>query len=412
MSRERIITALDLGSHKIRVGVLLVGPNNDLKIIGLGESTARGIRRGQVIDIKEAAESIKEAVMAASKSGNIKISKLAVGLSGPYFKLMPAHGSIAVSRADSEISQDDVNRVLDSAKAALLPANKEIIHVLPLEYEVDREEKVKDPVGMKGVRLEANVSLILISTPVSKTVAKAVEQAGFKVESIIHAPLALGQAVLSKKQRELGVVVLDIGASTTNLTMWAESDLRHTSVLPIGSASITNDMAIGLKISPELSEKVKTEYGCCVVNNVSRREQVVLADWGADNIVMSKLELARIIEARASEIFELAAQDLKTCEKAGPLPAGAVLVGGGVKMEGMLELARKKLKLSVELGRIRDIKSDVADFFHPDFATLAGLLIFEHEREQTIGAKTGFASTAHSSRFLSKIKEWFYDLIP
>ncbi len=376
MAKERIITALDLGSHRVRVGTLLIGPNNDLKIIGLGESVARGIRRGQVIDLKEAVESIKEAVSLASKTGNIKISKLSVGLSGPYFKLMNSRGSIAVSRADGEISRDDVNRVLESAKSIPLPPNKEIIHVLPIEYEIDREEKVRDPIGMKGIRLESSVVLVLASTPVIKNVTKAVEQAGYSVENIVYAPLAISQAVLSKKQKELGVAVLDIGENSTNLIIWRESDLRHTAVLPVGSAWITNDVAIGLKISPELSEKVKTEHGCCVVNNVSRREQIVLADWGMNNIVMSKWELARIIEARASEIFELASQELKNFNQPGSLPAGIVLVGGGAKMEGSVELARKKIKLPVELGRVRDIKSDIADFFRPDFATLAGLLLF------------------------------------
>ncbi len=412
MAKERIITALDLGSHRVRVGTLLIGPNNDLKIIGLGESVARGIRRGQVIDLKEAVESIKEAVSLASKTGNIKISKLSVGLSGPYFKLMNSRGSIAVSRADGEISRDDVNRVLESAKSIPLPPNKEIIHVLPIEYEIDREEKVRDPIGMKGIRLESNVVLVLASTPVIKGVAKAVEQAGYSVENIVYAPLAISQAVLSKKQKELGVAVLDIGENSTNLIIWRESDLRHTAVLPVGSAWITNDVAIGLKISPELSEKVKTEHGCCVVNNVSRREQIVLADWGMNNIVMSKWELARIIEARASEIFELASQELKNFNQPGSLPAGIVLVGGGAKMEGSVELARKKIKLPVELGRVRDIKSDIADFFRPDFATLAGLLLFEQEQEGSKTERTSFNRASAGPGFWSKVREWFYDLIP
>lgn len=414
MSRDRIITALDLGSHKIRAAVLLVSQAQDLKVIGYGESFSHGIRRGQVIDLKEAVESIKEAVAMASKNGNVKISKVTIGLGGSHFKLIDSRGAIAVSRADGEISQDDVNRVLDSARAISLPANREIIHTIPAEYIIDNDEKTKDPVGMRGVRLEANTVLILGSTPVLKMVRKAIQDSGLELESIVYSPLAVSRAVLTKKQRELGTVSVDIGSGSTGISIWEESDLKFASVLPVGSSLITNDVAIGLRIAPELSEKVKTEFGCCFAANVSRREQLVLADWGIENMVMSKFELTRIIEARLCEILDMVADELKKSGKANLLPAGVVLSGGGVRLEGVVELAKKRLKLPVEIGRVREVKSDFSEFFNPDSATLAGLLLYQYEHEQKNDtAKMSVLEKKSSGEgFGAKIKEWLSDLIP
>jgi len=416
MSRgDRIITALDLGSHKVRVAILLISQVQDLKVIGYGESPAHGIRRGQIIDLKEAVESIKEAVALASKSGNIKISKITLGLGGVHFRLMDSKGAIAVSRADGEISQDDVNRVLDSARAISLPANREIVHTIPSEYIIDGDEKTKDPVGMRGVRLEANVILILGSTPVLKMARKAVQDSGLELESIIYSPLAASRAVLTKKRKELGSVSVDIGSGSTGISVWEESQLKFASVLPIGSSLITNDVAIGLRIAPELSEKIKTEFGCCFAANVSRREQLVLADWGVENMVMSKFELARIIEARLCEIFDMIGEELKKSGKANFLPAGVVLSGGGVRLEGVVELAKKRLKLPVEIGRVREVKSDFSEFFNPDSATLAGALLYQYEREQeALFHRSAISSEKKNSGegFWAKAREWFSELIP
>lgn len=420
VSRERIITALDLGSHQVRVATLLVDSASSrqgeagLKVIAYGESVSRGIRRGQVIDLKEAVDAMKEVVTLASKSGNVKISRLAVGLGGPHFKLMPSRGSVAVSRADGEIAHEDVMRVLESARAVSLPLNREIVHVIPVEYKVDSEESVKDPVGMKGVRLEAAVTLVLGSTPVLRLVKKAFQEAGLAVDNWVYTPLASASAVLTKKQRELGAVVLDIGGSTTSLSVWEESSLKHAEVLPVGAGHITNDVATGFKVSPEVSEKIKVEHGCCLSALVSKREQAVLADWGMDNLVVPKWELARIIEARAGEIFGLVNEELKRIGKAGLLPAGAVLIGGGVKMEGMAELAKRRLKLPVELGRIRNIKSDFNEFFDSDCAALAGILLWQYDHEATQHKKSlaTASDTVLPANWWAKIKEWFYDLVP
>jgi cell division protein FtsA len=416
MSRgDRIITALDLGSHKIRVATLLVSPTQDLKIIGYGESPSHGIRRGQIIDLKEAVESIKEAISLASKSGNVKISKITVGLGGAHFKLMDSKGAIAVSRADGEISQEDVSRVLDSARAISIPTNREIVHTIPSEYIIDNDEKIKDPVGMHGVRLESNVVLVLGSTPVLKLVRKSVQDSGVELENIVYSPLAASRAVLTKKQKELGSVCVDIGSGSTGISVWEESELKFASVLPVGSSLITNDVAIGLRIAPELSEKVKTEFGCCFAANVSKREQLVLADWGIENIIMSKFELARIIEARLCEIFDMVGEELKKSGKANFLPAGVVLSGGGVRLEGAIELAKKRLKLPVEIGRVREIKSDFGEFFNPDSATLAGILLYQYENERDFSSQKQVLSSnkkVFEEGFWAKVKEWFSELIP
>lgn len=413
VARERIITALDLGSHKVRAGVLLVNSNEDLKVIGFGESQSRGFRRGQVIDLKEAVDSIKEAVAAASKSGNVKISRVSLAVGGTHFKMTKVKGAIAVSRADGEISREDVARVLEAAKStSVIPPNREVVHTLPIEYKIDSEEKIKDPVGMRGIRLEVEAVLILGSTPVLKFIRKAVQDVGLEIEDLVYAPLAASRAVLSKKQKELGSLSLDIGGTTTSLSIWQESDLKFSSVLPIGSSYITYDVAVGLRVAPELSEKIKTEYGSCILSNVSRREQVVLADWGSENMVVPKWELTRIIEARAGEIFDMVAEELKNSGQAGLLPAGVVVSGGGAKMEGIVELAKKKLKLPTELGRVREIKSDFNEFFSSETATLAGLLLYERDREREGEHRTKINSVSSGSGFWTKVKSWFVDLMP
>lgn len=412
MARERIITALDLGSHKIKVATLLVAAANELKVIGFGESLARGVRRGQIIDHKETVAAIKEAVSAASKSGNVKISRLTVGLSGPHFKLTDSRGSIAVSRADGEISPEDVARVLDSARAISLPSNRDIVHTIPISYTIDGLDRVKDPVGMKGVRLECAAILVLGASPVLKSVKKAIQEAGLESEGLVYSPLAVSRAVLTKRQRELGVAVVDIGAATTELAVWEESELKYAGAVPMGSASITNDVAIGLKVAPEISEKIKTEHGSCLVGSISRREQIVLADWTGDDAVVPKWELARIIEARVSEIFEMVAGELKKSGQANLLPAGVVLTGGGVKMEGVLELAKKKLKLPVELGRVREIKTDFNEIFSPEAATLAGVLLYEYDNEERRKERASTMESLPGEGWWPKIKDWFSELIP
>ncbi|MEK7175081.1 MAG: cell division protein FtsA [Patescibacteria group bacterium] len=414
MARERIITALDLGSHKVRVATLLIGSAEELKIIAWGESLARGIRRSQIIDAKEAVECIKEAVNAASKNGNVKISRAVVGLGGPHFKLVDSHGAVAVSRADGEISFSDVERVLDSARAISIPPNREITHTIPVEYIIDGEEKIKDPVGLRGVRLEVNTILVLGSTPVLKLVRKSIEAAGLELEGFVYSPLAVSRAVLSKKQRELGSAVVDIGSAATSVSVWEESELKYASVIPMGSGHITNDVAIGLRLAPEISEKVKTEHGCCLAISVSRREQIILADWGLDNVVVPKWELARIIEARASEILELVQEEFKKAGKANLLPAGVVLSGGGARLEGMVELARKKLKLPMELGRVREIKTDFPELFNSDAATLAGILLYHYDQEKKTGEgrQKIFTESSPAGDFWGKVKGWFLDLIP
>lgn len=412
---DRIITALDLGSHKIRVATVLVSQDQDLKVIGYGESFSHGIRRGQIIDLKEAVESIKEAVSIASKSGNVRISKVTIGLGGPHFKLIESKGAIAVSRADGEISQEDVGRVLDSARAISIPANREIIHTIPTEYIVDNDEKTKDPVGMHGIRLETNAVLVLGSTQVLKMVRKAIQDSGIELENIVYSPIATSRAILTKKQKELGCVSVDIGSGSTGISVWNESDLKFASVLPMGSNLITNDVAIGLRIAPEVSEKIKTEFGCCLASNVSRREQLVLSDWGIENIIMSKFELARIIEERLCDILNTVNEELKRSGKADFIPAGVVLSGGGARLDGIVELAKKRLKLPVEIGRVRDIKSEFGEFFNPDLATLAGILLYQHEKEQEYlyqKQPSYLERKSQDNSLFGKIKEWFSELIP
>lgn len=410
MAREKIVTAIDIGSSWIRVGCALLKPGSPPRLVGVGESPSLGVRRGQIVDIAEVVTSVEEAFREAERVAKFSISKAVVAVGGPHVELMRSSGSIAVSRADGEIAQDDINRVFEAARAVSLPLNKEVIDILPISYTVDNDTDIKDPLGMKGVRLEVNTLLVLASQPVLKTLARAIERTGRKVDAWVYGPLAVARAVLSKKQAESGLLLVNLGGATTTLSVLKERELDHSSVLVSGANSITNDVAIGLRSAIDVAEKVKLEYGCCFTPNVSKREQVVLADWGIDDINVSRYALARIIEARCMVLCSDIAKEFKKYFKVKALPGGIVLTGGGANLAGMVELVKRELKLPVQVGRVREIESELTEVFDPAYSTVMGSILWAYDKEQL--QEGSFVLGSERTKIWSKVKDWFKELLP
>lgn len=410
MPREKIITSLDLGSSLIRVGCALVKEGSSPQLIGVGQASSIGVRRGQIVDIAEVILALKESFREAERSSEVKITKAIVAIGGPQVELMKSGGSVVISRADGEVSQDDINRVLDSSKAVSIPQNKQIIHTLALSYSVDNDTNIENPLGMKGVRLEVTTLLVLASHPVLRAVTKALEASGKQVEKWVYEPFAITRAILSKKQQEAGVALVNIGGAMTEISIIIERELIHTAIVPLGGSNITHDIAIGLKTAIDVAERVKIEYGSCYSQDVSRREQVVLADWGLEDVNISRYALSQIIENRCSAILSEVHREIKKFIKERSLPAGIILTGGGAKLSGIVKLSKREFKLPVQIGRAKEIESDLSEAFDPSFSTIVGSILWSHDNEDE--NSDAFIDSSIIQNTLAKAWEWTKELLP
>lgn len=376
MAKDYIITGLDVGTAFIRAVVAQVKPEESRpQIIGVGEARSFGLRKGVVVDIRDTIKGIQEAVAGASRSSGLAINNAFVSLGGNHIQCHQSKGVVAVSRADGEISQDDVDRVIKAAQAISLSPNRELIHVLPTHYNVDGQEAIKDPQGMHGVRLEVNCLILEGSSPFIKNLIKCVNEAGINIDGLVVSPLAAAEAVLTKRQKELGVLCLDIGAGQTGLTIYEEGDIIYTHILPVGASHITADIAIGLRTDIDLAERIKLEYASVLPDEINTKARINLTDLSErEQGYVPRYEVAKIVRARAEEILDLVNQDLKKADRQGLLPAGVVLLGGGAKMVGMIDLVKEKLRLPAQIGLPQETTGILDQVDDPCFATAIGLV--------------------------------------
>ncbi len=405
MKHNQII-AIDIGSSVLRV-LIADRLDKELEMIGVAQIPSRGIRRGSVIDLEILSFDLKKILEEISKRTNSKIKNVWLSLNGLHISTLPSRGLVAVSLADGEITKDDINRVLNAAKTVSLPHNRQIIEIIPQNFIVDGEEGIKDPQGMYGTRLEASVLMILVSSAAIKNLTKAVTKAGVEISGIILSGLAAAQSVLSAELKELGVAVLDIGAAISALAIYKEQNLIQLIMLPIGSGHITNDLAIGIKTDINLAEKIKLDYGICNPKSINRKEKINLAQISQDyDAVFRRYDLAKIIEARTSEIFNLVADELKKLNLLKSLPAGIVLIGGGAKLPGIVDLAKKIIKLPVQIGYPTGIKNlnELAD--DPAWSVVSGLALMA-DNYLNQGKNNLFKLNS-----VSALKRFFKNLLP
>lgn len=415
MAKEHIFVGLDIGSSVIRV---VVGKQESElgtpSIIGVGEAVSQGIRRGVIVDIDEAVSAIAEALEKAERMTGLNINHAVVSVGGAQITSQESHGVIAVARADGEITENDVVRVVDASQAISIPANREILHVIPKNFTVDGQTGIKDPVGMSGIRLEVDSQIIQAAVPFIKNLTKCILQAGLEIDDLVLAPLSAAQAVLTKKQKELGVVLIDLGGGTTGLVVFEEGDLISSTILPLGSMHITNDLAIGLRTSVDTAEKIKLQYGQAEMREVKKDVDVDLAkiDKQEEGKVSTK-HIVEIIEARLEETFDLINKELKKINRDGQLPAGAVLTGGGAKLPGVIELAKKQLRLPVSVGLPGSVSTVLDRVDDPSFATAVGLVLWANEfllgSSRTVNK---FARKVLENDTINNLRKWFKSFLP
>ena len=381
MSKGDILIGIDIGTNSIRT-VVAQKQDDDSKplVLGVGESPSRGISGGIITDIEEAASSITQSKEEAERITGTPIERAYISANGSHINSQFSKGVVAVSRADGKISEEDVSRVITAAQAISMPNNREIIGVIPCGYTIDGQEKIKDPVGMNGVRLEVNAFVIEGTAPFIKNLVNCVQRCGIDVdiEDLAFAPLAAAKAVLSKRQKELGVVVIDIGKGTTGVSVFEDGNILHSIVLPVGAGHITNDIAIGLRTSIDTAERIKLEYGIAIAQDVAKKDKINVADIDENEEgEFSRKYIAEIIEARVEEIFLMVDKELKKVDRSGMLPAGVVITGGGAKMPEMVKLAKKVLKLPAQIGFPKGLNGVVDKVDDPSFATAIGLIMWD-----------------------------------
>ncbi len=413
MPRDQVVVGLDIGSCYIRTVVTKI-KSDDLKpqIIGVSQTPSFGLRRGVVVDIEEASRSISQSIQEAERVSGVPIEQVSVSISGNHIEAKSSKGVVAVSRADGTVSKEDVERAIEAASAISVSSNRDIFHVLPRNFTVDNQNSIKDPVGMNGVRLEVDALIVEGSKPFIKNLYKCISEAGLEVKNVILSPLAAGRASLNKRQKELGVLVLDLGGGTAGLSIYEEGDVLHSCVLPVGCSHITNDIAIGLRSGIDLAEKVKLEYGSATLANINKKDVIDLSKLNMEEKgVIPRSLVVEIMEARLSEILDLTNKELKRVDRQGLLPAGVVLVGGGAKAPGLVDLAKEKLKLPVQIGFPTDLESVVEEVEDPCFATAVGLALWaadDREKKGTSysGIRQGFGNS------VDRIKVWIKDFLP
>jgi cell division protein FtsA len=374
-----LLTGIDIGSSAIRiaVGQYMQKENRfpELNIIGMVEVPSEGVQKGVIVSIEETVSSLSNALEQIERLTGVMVEHAWIGISGVHILSQRNQGVVAVAKSDGEISQEDVDRVVEAARTVSVPLNHEILHVIPLSYGVDGQTGIKDPIGMTGIRLEVNAQIIFGLAQHIKHITKAVYRTGIDIDDLVLSILATGDVVTSQKQKELGVAVVNIGSATTSIVVYENNDVVHTAVLPIGSDYITNDIAIGLRTSIEIAEKVKIEYGHCLSKDIPKKEQVDLAVLGSleENVASLKF-ISEIVEARVGEILGKINNELKYIERAGKLPAGIVFTGGGAKISGLVDLAKQELLLPASLGYPMYVSGGHGKVHDISFSSVLGLI--------------------------------------
>ncbi len=406
MAKKEIFTGVDLGSSHFRVVIgEETGSGLPLRIIGVGSVPASGVRRGTVTNPEEAAKALFAAVERAEHMSGARVETVTAALSGADMFCEASQGVVAIGRADGEVAADDVERVLGEAHArATLSPNQEILHIFPRGFRLDDQKNLRDPIGLKGVRLEVNALVIGMGSMPSRNASRVVEIAKVNLDFVVASPLAAAQAVLSEKQKDLGVVLVVIGSGATSLAVFEEGELLHVAAIPIGGGHITNDIAIGLRTSIEVAEAVKLSYGHALPESIDRREEIILSkfDTNEDGAV-SRRHVGEIIEARLEEIFQFVNEELKRIGKDGLLPGGVVLTGGTSLLPGAIELAKDVMRLPVHVGYPEPLGGVFDQVDAPDFSVAVGALLLARDH-----GKDGIqASSSRIIDFVPKIMvEW------
>ncbi|MCU0501489.1 MAG: cell division protein FtsA [Anaerolineae bacterium] len=381
------ICAIDVGTTKIVALIAEVDDNDDLRVIGAGRMPAQGLRRGVVVNTKEATAAIGQAVEQAVQSAGQPMRPLLLGISGSHINAMSSKGAVAVGRNGRNITTEDTQRALEQAKSVALPHNREIIHAVPRSYTIDDQKGIQDPVGMFGYRLEVDASIITGASSAVANLVHCVHDNGLEIEDLVLEPLASGLAVLNDDERRLGVALVDVGGGTSDLAIYLENAPWHTVIIDVGGDHFTRDVAMGLRMPYPKAEALIKQFGSALPGHVPADAEVRSGAFGEEGQqVVSRRVLAEILNARAQDVLDLILREVKRSGYDGLLPAGIVLTGGVAQLSGFAEMSRDQLQWPVRVGRPKGVASSVIDLSSPEYATAVGLLLWgkRHEVEPVI----------------------------
>lgn len=419
MSKTQIITALEIGSSKIatiiaQLQVDEVSLSKQINILGVSSVKSEGVKKGQIINIEEVVDSTINSVESAERMAGYNVDRAYISLGGAHISSKNSHGVVAVSNPEGEITSEDVNRVVEAASAVSMPSSREVVHILPKEYVVDGEPNVRDPIGMSGVRLEVHTHLVTASSAAIKNVKKALNEVGIEVLEFVYSGLASAEAVLTKTEKELGCVLIDIGGGTTSIAAFIEGSLAFSGVIPVGANNVTNDLAIGLRVSLENAEKIKIALSKDGVKKSAPKtsNKVDLKSLGVklDRKISRKTLTDGIIKPRLNEIFTMVRLRLEKEGISARVPSGAIITGGGAETIGAVQSAKRMLSLPVRIGNPKGVSGLVDDILNPAFSTPIGLIKYASEREgiESPGGRFKLPGKGVFGKIISSIR----DLLP
>ncbi len=392
MSKSNIITAVDIGSSKIATLIAQLNyepaiAETTVNVIGVSTSAAKGVKKGQIVDIDAAVESVVEAVESAERMAGYNLESAYISIGGAHISSQNSTGVVAISDPSGEVTPSDVERVIEAARAISLPASREVVHVVPREFIVDGEPGVRDPVGMSGVRLEVDTHIVTASSAALKNLAKTVTEVGLHVEDIVFNGYAATFATLTSTEKELGCVVIDIGAGTTSVAAYVDGALSYSGAIPIGARNVTNDLAIGLRVSLEAAEQIKLQLGKPPREDGKKDDYIEIPEDDAKELkkVSRRTLVEGIIRPRLNELFTIIRMDLERAGILNKIPSGAVLTGGGALTVGVVESAKRVLALPTRVAIPSGVGGLIDDIMTPEFAAPIGLLLMAAESDKTYG---------------------------
>ena len=406
MAKGPVYAAIDIGTTKVCTLIGQVGTSGEIQVTGVGIAPSRGLLKGMVVNIDEAAEAIQLSVERAERTSGSRIASAHVGITGAHIDCLNNRGMVTITRSDRLVSMEDVIRVMEAARAVGIPNNREIIHVLPRSYILDGQEGVRNPVGLHGFRLDVETHIVTGAITSIQNLTKCVEQAGISIENLVLEPLASGEAVLSEDEREMGVVLIDIGGGTTNMAIFSEGSAVHTAVVPIGGYQFTHDLVIGLRTPFAAAEEAKLAAGSVEPATIPIDEQIEITAFGEGvKRPMSRRLMSEILRARVDELLELIHDVIRQSGFMGLLPAGIVFTGGTANLNGLATVAEQSLHMPARIGSPEGIYGLVDSISSPAYATSIGLLLWAvHFNGEDNSKQPGFSLTEFIQNLLLLLK--------
>ncbi len=410
MSRKgenRLVVGLDIGTSKVLAIVGELSPSGEVEIIGVGHHPSRGLKKGVVVNIESTVQSIQRAVEEAELMAGCQIHSVHAGIAGSHINSFNSHGIVAIK--NKEVGRDDVDRVIEAARALAIPADQKVLHIIPQEFIIDKQEGVREPIGMCGVRLEAKVHIVTGAVSAAQNIVKCVRRCGLEVENIILEQLASSIAVLTEDEKELGVCMIDIGGGTTDISVYTQGAIRHTAVIPIAGDQVTNDIAVAFRTPTQHAEDIKQKYGCALGQLVRENETIQVPSVGErPPRQLHRQRLAEVIESRVEELYDLVLNELRRSGFVDIIGSGIVLTGGSAKMEGMIDLAEEVFHMPVRLGVPQYLGGLSSVVQNPIYSTGVGLVLHgsrEGDRQRQV--HSGRRVSIGLGDLVERMKGWF-----